>query len=131
MVVKGVELVAARRQIDAMIKADPVAVVFRRKTKVETADGGWKWSDLLPLPDPQEIRLIPFKRRMTEFLKNTELGDVSDLPYVILGRHNLDVAKEDIFTINDQVYQVKTIDTAEPEVKTACQVDYYGGGVNG
>lgn len=120
----------ARRQIDAMIKADPVDVVFKRKTKVDLPDGGWKWSAALPLPKAQEVRLIPFKRRMTEFLVNTELGDVSDLPYVILGRHDLDLKKGDTFTISDQEFEVKTLDISEAEVKTTGQVDYYGGGIN-
>lgn len=130
MTLKGVELVASRRQIEAFIKADPVKVIFLRKTKIETADGGWRWSDPLPLPKPQQVRLIPFKRRLTEFLKNTELGDVSDLPYVLLGKHTLDVEKGDLFSIDGQKFEVKTLDLAEPEVKTLAQVDYYGGGVN-
>ena len=130
MVRFGVELIMARRQINALIKADPIQVVFRRKTKIETPDGGWRWGPAVPLPD-QEVCLIPFKRRMTEFLKNTELGDVPDLPYVLLGRYNLDIEPDDLFTYNGDEFQVKTIDMAEPEVKTAAQIDYFGGGTNG
>lgn len=130
MVRHGVELVMARRQIDALIKADPAEVVFRRKSKVELPDGGWRWGDPVPLPK-QEVCLIPFKRRMTEFLKNTELGDVPDLPYLLLGRHNLDIEPNDLFTYNGDEFQVKTVDLAEPEVKTAAQIDYFGGGTNG
>lgn len=131
MTLKGVELIQARRQIDAMIRADAVMVTFLRREKVDTGDGGWRWGELAPLPAPQQIALIPFKRRMTEFLKNTELGEVSDLPYVLLGRYNLNVRKHDRFVISGQEYEVKTIDMGEPEVKTAAQVDYYGGGPNG
>ena len=120
----------SRRQIDALIKADPIEVVFLRKEKVETPDGGWRWADPAPLP-AQEVCLIPFKRRMTEFLKNTELGDVPDLPYVLLGRHDLDIQANDVFTYCGDKYQVITIDMAEPEVKTAAHIDYFGGGTNG
>lgn len=131
MVVKGVELVMSRRQIDAMIKADPILVTFRRKSKINTPDGGWVWGSPTPLPTPQEVRLIPFKRRMTEFLVNTELGDLPDLPYVLLGRYNLNIQKDDLFTYENQEFEVKTLDIGEPEVKVAAHIDYYGGGING
>jgi hypothetical protein len=128
MVVKGVELIMSRRQIDAMIEADPVDVIFLRRTKVPTPSGGYTLSAPTPLSEAQEVRLIPFKRRMTEFLNNTELGDLPDLPYIILGRHDLDCERDDLFSINGQDFQVKSEDIGEPEVKSAFQVDYFGGG---
>jgi hypothetical protein len=121
----------ARRQIEAMILADPTEVTFRRRTKTSTPDGGWKWGTPQDISiGSQQVCLIPFKRRITEFLKNTELGDVSDLPYVLLGRHTLDIQKDDLFTVDNQEFQVITIDISEPEVKLAAQVDYFGGGIN-
>lgn len=130
MVISGVELLMSRRQIREMIAADPVNVVFRRTPKVDDGAGGWSYGTETSLAS-QTIRLIPFKRRITEFLKNTELGDVPDLPYIFLGLHTLDVLPGDRFTYNGDEYEVKTIDMGEPEVKTAGQVDYYGGGTNG
>lgn len=130
MAVHGTELVMARRQIDAMILADPLDVTFLRRQKVDTLDGGWKLSDPTPLAEAQQVRLIPFKRRMTEFLTNTELGNVSDLPYVLLGRHTLDIEKGDTFTWDEQTFEVITLDISEPEVKTAAHIDYFGGGIN-
>jgi hypothetical protein len=127
MVVTGVERLMSRRQIDAMIKCDEAEVVFRRRTKVPTTNGGFTLGSEVSLP-PQKIRLIPFKRRMTEFIKNTELGNLPDLPYVLLGRHDLDCKRDDWFTLSGQNYCVKSEDIGEPEVKAAFQVDYYAGG---
>lgn len=120
----------SRRQIDAMIKADPAMIVFRRKSKVSDGAGGWRYEPEAPLPAPQEVRLIPFKRRMTDFLVDTELGELPDLPYVLLGRHNLDIQQGDTFTYRGDEFEVKTLDISEPEVKTSAHVDYYGGGIN-
>lgn len=119
----------ARRQIAAMIEADWILVTFRRRPRVETADGGWTFGPEVALA-PQKVRLIPFKRRMTEFLANTELGDVPDLPYILLGRHNLDIQRGDRFTYAQEEFEVKTLDIAEPEVKVVAHVDYYGGNKN-
>ena len=116
--------VMERRQIDALIKADPVDVVFHRRSRIDTPGGGWKWGPETSLP-PQEVALIPFKRRMTEFLANTELGNVPDLPYVLVGRHDLDIQRDDWFIHLGDKFQVQTIDL-KTEVRVAAQVDYFG-----
>ncbi len=129
--VVGAEKLMDRRQIAEMIRRDPIDVQFVRRPKIETGAGGWRWGPAETL-EPQRVCMIPFKRRMTDFLNNTELGDVPDLPYVLVGRHDLDVKKDDIFTVEGLgTFQVKTFDLSEPEVKTAVQVDYYGGERNG
>lgn len=126
MVVSGVELIMSRRQIKEMIDSDPIEVQFRRRAKIPTPSGGYKLGPEAPL-DLQKVRLIPFKRRMTDFLVNTELGELSDLPYVLLGFHTLDCQKGDVFNCPLGEFEVKTFDIGEPEVKRAFQVDYYGG----
>lgn len=127
MGLSDVERIMGRRQIDALINADPVDVVFHRRTRVSTPGGGWKYGEEVEVNDgePQEATLIPFKRRMTEFLVNTEIGEVPDLPYVLLGRHDLDVQPDDWFIVNGEKLEVKTIDLKR-EVRIAAHVDYYG-----
>lgn len=124
MVMSQVERVMERRQIDAMINADPIMVTFRRRDKVEIHGGGWRFGAENPLP-PQEITLIPFKRRMVEFLVNTELGDVPDLPYVLLGRWNLDIQQKDWFLYGGDKFEVQTVDLKQ-EIRIAAQIDYFG-----
>lgn len=121
--------VMERRQIDALIRQDPVEVVFMRRTKISKPGNSWEWSDYTPVlvnNKPQIVVMIPFKRRMTEFLVNTELGDVADLPYVIVGPHDLDVQRDDTFEIDGEQFVVRTIDLKK-QVRKACQVDYFGG----
>jgi hypothetical protein len=117
-----------RRQIQALIKADPEKVIIYRSSRVSAPGGGWRQGPLTPLPE-QEITLIPFKRRMTEFLVNSELGDLPDLPYIMVGYHHLDVQRDDQFTWRGDTFVVKTVDIKE-EVRIAAQVDYLAGGEN-
>jgi hypothetical protein len=67
---------------------------------------------------------------MTEFLVSTELGDVPDLPYTILGRHDFDVKKGDWFTWEGDKFEIITIDIKQ-EVRVAAHADYFGGAKNG
>lgn len=120
----------ARRQIREMIMTDSFQVTLRRRQKIATASGGWAWGEYEAL-QPQTARLIPFKRRVTEFLQNTELGEVSDLPYVLLGFHDMDAQRDDRFTYRGDEFILVTKDIGEPEVKCLFQVDYFGGGING
>lgn len=130
MVMHGVELIMSRRQIQAMIDADPIEVILWRRTKEKTAANGWKWTDPQPLP-AQKVRITPFKRRLTDILTNTELGEVVNAPYVLLGRHDADVKREDVFEWAGRKFVIDSFDIAEPEVKTAALVQFHGGGNNG
>lgn len=119
-----VERIAGRRQVEQMIKDDPITVVFHRRERVAVHGGGWRWGSESARP-PQEIALIPFKRRMTDFLVNTELGEVVNLPYVFVGRWNLDVEQDDWFTYGGDKYVIHTIDL-KTEIRISGQVDYFG-----
>jgi len=126
MVISGPELVMSRRQISAMIDADPIQISLTRKVRVTTPAGGWTWGAPITLA-PQKCRLIPFSRRQTEFLLNTEAGFIPELPYILLGFHTMDIQRDDTFTWNGDKFQVVTMDIGEPEVKSLYQVDYWGG----
>lgn len=129
MVLSHTERIMARRQIDALIRSDAVDIVLNRKTKVDDGAGGWKYGPSTPLKS-QTVAIIPLKRRMTEFLINTELGDLPQLPYVIIGYPDLDVEKDDTFTWQGDKFTVETIDIKQ-DVRIAAQVDYWGGAING
>ena len=112
-----------RRQIDALINADPIGVRFRRREKVQTTSGGWTLGPEQILA-AQEITLIPFKRRMTEFLIDTQEGNIADLPYVLVGRYTLNIQEGDRFTVNGEEFRVETIDVKR-EIRIAAHVDYF------
>lgn len=122
--VSTVERIMARRQIDALILSDPVSLEFERQEKVSTPGGGWRWGAEVKL-EPQQVALIPFKRRMTEFLVDTQYGEIPDLPYVLLGRYNLNVEEKDSFWFQGEQFVVQTIDLKR-EIRTAAHVDYFG-----
>lgn len=129
MVVSHTELIMARRQIAAMIRSDPTKLVLYRTSDVPDGAGGFIKGPSTPLV-VQTVLFLPFKRRMSEFLINTELGDLPDLPYVIVGYPDLDIRRDDEFWLNGDHFSVRTVDIKQ-QVRVAAQVDYFGGASNG
>lgn len=129
MVLSSTARVMERRQIKAIIEEDPVDLIFRRAPLVRQADNSYAEGPEVSL-EPQRVTLIPFKRRMTEFLVNTELGNVPDLPYVMVGEHDLNVRRGDRFTFQGDEFEVQTLDIKK-EVRVAAHVDYFGGAPRG
>ena len=124
-----IERIMGRRQVDAIIRADPAVITLVRRAKVSTPDGGWRWDSPATLP-PIEVSIVPAKRRLSEMLVNTELGDVVDYPYVILARWNTDIRRNDRFTWNGDQFEVQSIHIKQ-EQEVIALVDYYGGANNG
>lgn len=119
------ERLMARRQIAELIRRDATVIHIQRKVKIpNTETGGWVWGDPVTLP-PQTVAFIPFKRRMTEYMVDTQYGNVPDLPYVVIGSPELDIAIGDTFIVDDECFEVKELDIKR-EVRIAAQVDYYG-----
>jgi len=100
-----IELKVMRRQLDAFIQADPRTIVFTRQTKVDSGAGGWVQGPEVHT-NPQQFRLVPFKRRLTQQEQNTQDGDVPLIPYVLVGYWNSDVERDDLFTLSGIYYEV-------------------------
>lgn len=118
------ELIFRRRNVRAFIKADPVQVSFVRKVKVKTSSGGWTWEELPPLA-PQEGRIVDSKRRYANVQVNTEAGNIDLWPYILLGYHDMDIQENDVFKVDENVYQVKSV-KADNQERVVAAVDYYG-----
>lgn len=69
--------------------------------------------------------MVPFKRRMTEYLIDTQEGFIPNLPYVVIGRYRLDIRRGDQFELNGEQYRVETLDLKR-QIRIAAQVDYLG-----
>lgn len=123
------ERMMERRQVDALINADPTQIVLKRKTKVSAPGGGWRWGPEIELP-PQEVTLMPFVRRMTDFIINTELGQIPNLAYILVGRHYLDIERLDTFHYQGDLFEVKELDFKQ-DVRIAAQIIYYGADQDG
>lgn len=129
MALDQVERIMARRQISALISEDPVDIVLIRSEDIPDGAGGFRTGPPTPLA-PQRVTILPFKRRMSELVIATEMGDVIDYPYAVVGMYNLDIKRDDEFTWNGEHFVVHAIDV-KTEVRTTAQVDYKGGPKNG
>lgn len=128
---KNLALRMERRQVEALIKYDPVDILFRRRTQIPDGAGGYTWSAYTPLAvGPQEVTLIPFKRRLADMTVNTEMGDVTNYPWTLVAVPEVDVKRGDRFTHNGDEFEVKYLDLKQ-YVRKACAVDYYSGTNNG
>ena len=118
-----------RRQVNAEIKADPVMITPERRTKTSDGAGGWIFGSYEP-QSPVEVLIMPAKRRMSDMLVNTELGDVVDYPFWMLARHDADIQPKDKFTWAGDVYEVRQVHI-KMEASITAGIDYYGGTKNG
>lgn len=115
-----------QRQLEAFVDAEEIQVELWRKDRVELASGGYGWGEPYQLP-PQQARLVPFKRRYTQIVVNTQYGDVPELQYILVfPTPNADVKREDWFFYKGARYEVESIDEVSRLVRTAAEVIYKG-----
>lgn len=119
----------ARRQVDAEINADPVIITPHRRSKIDDGAGGFTLSP--PIPQvPVEVLIAPAKRRLSDMITSTELGDVVDYSYILLARAGSDIKRGDTFQWQGDDYKVVSLHI-KTEVSVTAQVDYFGGNLNG
>lgn len=90
------QLAELRRQTDWFIKDDPSAVVLVRKVRVEQPGGGYLNGAPVSLP-VQEFKLIN-QSGGTNGLKPGADGTNTSFAFILLGRHDADVAVGDTWT---------------------------------
>lgn len=100
-----VEQLMMRRSVGAFIGADEVSITISRPQKVDAGNGGWVEGSPTVLP-AQLFRLVPFKRRLTHQEANTQDGPIPVLPYVLVGRPDVNVQRDDEFTFNGRQCKV-------------------------
>ena len=104
-----VELIARRRVVDAFIKADSVSIsLYRPGEKVQTPSGGYTRQEPFIL-DPQEMAIIPSKRRYDKGIINSEAGSIIKSEYLLLCRHTANVKENDSFVWLGENYEVREI----------------------
>lgn len=111
-----------RQQVQEFIAAEPAVIALNRKPRVSTAAGGYTEGDETTL-DPQQFRLVPFKRRLTHGAASGSGGEgrVASLPYVLVGAHDADVQIGDYFSYNGLDYEVLSIEPNR-RVRTAAEL---------
>jgi len=115
--IKGLNVL--RRNAEAFIRADPIMVTLERTTKVESGAGGFVKSGPTALP-PQRFRLVPWKRRLTDFTARTANGAIPVTQYALVGNVRVDINRDDRFTYQGDVY---IVDSLEPKTADRSRSD--------
>lgn len=119
------ELVMRRRVFAAFVKADPVQVEFTRQGAVVYTPAGGTVRGPSRMLDPQQGRIVQAKRRYDPGLVNSEAGSIPDTQYLLLGYHDMDVAKDDEFVWLGNHFKVVGVHPTRTE-STLCAIDFNG-----
>lgn len=124
-----VETLVQRRQTAAYLAAEPQRIALERPTPaVKTPSGGKAKVPPTKLPD-QTFRLVPFKRRVTHTQSNITEGTVTVTSYVLVGRWDADVQRDDEFVVDEggRLHRYK-VEAVEPgrSFRTLADVTYRG-----
>lgn len=123
------EKIMSRRLVQAHIQADRVTITLLRNGRVSDGAGGWISTASVP-QTPFDAAIIPAKRRLAEFMINTELGDLPKYPFILLAPHDTDIRREDTFYWQGDLFEVQSV-YIKTDVSTTAQIDYFGGDNNG
>lgn len=112
------ELKMLRKSTRAFIKAKPTSVQLVRRPRIQTPAGAWTLGEKVTL-DPQEFRLVPFKRRLTHQEVDNQDGPIPLLPYILIGYHTADVKRDDEFTYNGDHFKIVGVEPGTDD-RTSC-----------
>lgn len=122
-----IEMVVQKRITKNYLDASPLSISLNRPVFAETAAGGKVLTVPTVIP-PQEFRLVPFKRRLTQVNAVTQEGFLTASTYALVGKAGSDVRPKDYFTLNFNRYEVETVDPSSPEFqfRTLAVLSFYG-----
>lgn len=106
----GNELRMGRIAIDKLIKADPVMITLSRPATngVEDAEGGFQVGPPTPIA-PQQFKKTMMKRRFSGEIETIEEGPIHTAQEILIGRYNVDVRRNDTFTLDRFHYRVRSV----------------------
>ena len=86
------------RSVDSLINEDgrPITIVLFREVKARNERGGFTKSAPIEL-DPQTVRLVPFKRRLTLEYRDLPTERTTLIDYILTGPLDTDVKIGDYF----------------------------------
>jgi hypothetical protein len=105
----AIEMKQRRQVLAAYINSDPVTISFRRYPKIDDGAGGW-YKGPVQNVDPQVMRLVPYKRRLSSLTDHTADGDIPHVQYSLVAQPDVDVQRWDEFTLNGAEYKVTGIE---------------------
>ena len=98
-----------RKNMTVFINADPITITLSRVPKISTPSGGYTEGTPTLLP-PQIFRMTPFKRRLSDFTKDTQDGKILQADYILTGQWDCDVLRGDTFWFNGNSLEVISIE---------------------
>lgn len=98
-----------RRTLAAYIQADPVTISLIRYPRVDNGSGGWRKGAPQNV-NPQVMRLVPYKRRLTNLTDHTADGDIPNVQYSLVATVDVDAERWDEFFMNNQWFKIMGIE---------------------
>lgn len=123
MTSRAIELKVMRRVVQGFIRADEIEIIFTRPTKVQSDSGGWTEGSPIVL-DAQKFRVVPFKRRLVHQEANTQDGAIPLVPYVLVGRPDVDVQRDDEFDWNGKHCKVVGVEAMTVDDSDRVSVEF-------
>lgn len=120
------ELIMRRKNVTEFINADSVDITITRLGEPERTPSGGKKPGKTETLSPQTVRIVQNVRRYTAGLVNAEAGDIPNGLYVIIGRHNANIKRDDVFTAGGEKYIVLGVSKLRKEEYTLGTLDFYG-----
>lgn len=108
-----------RKVMTEFINADAKKIRLQRPAFEKTPTGGFKKAAWEVLPE-QTIRLVPYKRRLTDLVKQMASGEIPHIYYVLVGYWNCDVQRMDEFELDGAYYRVMGL---EPHTAVEASTD--------
>lgn len=118
------ELAVMRKQTEHFIRDNPEQITLTRGGgRTSDGAGGYKVEPGDP-GEPQIMRLVPQDLRSGVQSRNVDGEEVSPA-YVLIGKHDADIKKDDVFTRNGRNYEVTWV-RDDRRYETWAEVIYRG-----
>lgn len=102
-------LAPLRRVMEEFILADSREIILIRPALEKTPTGGWRRAAWGPLP-AQQMRLVPYKRRLSDLVKVMANGEIPNIPYVLVCLWDADIERFDEFVLDGAYYRVEGLE---------------------
>lgn len=120
------ELVMRRKNVAEFIRAAPVDITITRTSEPVRTPGGGKLPGKVTVLPEQRVRIVQNFRRYNAGVVNAEAGDVPNGVYVLIGKHNSDIERDDVFEAEGEKYIVLGVSQIRRKEYVLATVDYYG-----
>lgn len=120
------ELQMHRRQITALIEANPLPVVLQRRVRVATPGGGYDDHATEDLDEQLFILVETAGRGTLEGTISRGEGELMKADFILIGRHDADIKDSDGYFRNDEHFEVYYVSPYR-QIRTAAGIRVWEG----